>query len=284
MSDICVVHLVRKKNGIKPFRDFIESYLNNPAGVDHDLMILYKGFYRITDIAPYEKLLKDISHSYLRVADLGFDLRPYFIAAKKHDSKYFCFLNSFSVILDKGWLLKLYRYISQPGVGLVGASGSWGCIRPSQANKKASANKQLVRFLNVKWLGIYLGKYFDPFPNYHIRTNGFMIARDNMLKIRHGIILTKMQAWMLESGKNSITKQIEWMGLRPVVVGKDSKGYEKREWDVSNTFWRGSQDNLLIADNQTKKFETASTEWRRESELFAWGRLVNEPRDNIVNS
>lgn len=284
MSDICVVHLVRKKNGMEPFRRFLASYLDKPAGIGHDLLILYKGFYRKADIAPYEELLKDIPHFFLTVADFGFDLRPYFIVAKKHDSKYFCFLNSFSVILDKDWLLKFYRYISQPDVGLVGASGSWGCIRPGQANKNASLHKKVARFLTVKWPGKYLGKYFNSFPNFHIRTNGFMIARDNMLKIRHGMIFSKMHAWILESGKSGITKQVERMGLKPVVVGKDGKGYDKHEWDVSNTFWRGTQGNLLIADNQTKKFDAANTEWRREAELFAWGKLVSEPRSNIADS
>lgn len=284
MSDICVVHLVRKKNGMEPFRRFLASYLDNPAGIVHDLLILYKGFYRKADIAPYEELLKDIPHSFLTVADFGFDLRPYFVAAKKHDSKYFCFLNSFSVILDKDWLLKFYRHINQPGVGLVGANGSWGCIRPGQTNKNASLHKRAARFLTVKWLGKYLGKYFDPFPNFHIRTNGFMIARDDMLNIRHGMTLSKMQAWILESGKSGITKQVERMGLKPVVVGKDGKGYDKHEWDISNTFWRGTQGNLLIADNQTRKFDAASPEWRREAELFAWGKLVSESKGKAITN
>ncbi|MGB8517953.1 MAG: hypothetical protein WCD45_08695, partial [Gallionella sp.] len=132
VPNICVVHLVRKKNGILPFRNFLDSYLKNPAGVEHDLLILYKGFSRKGDIDPYEKLLKNVPHSCLMVADFGFDLRPYFVAAKKHNSEYFCFLNSFSVILDKDWLLKVYRHINQPGVGLAGATASWGSIRPGQ--------------------------------------------------------------------------------------------------------------------------------------------------------
>lgn len=281
MSDICVVHLVRKKNGMEPFRRFLASYLVNPAGIGHDLLILYKGFYRKADIAPYEELLKDIPHSFLTVADFGFDLRPYFVAAKKHDSKYFCFFNSFSIILDKDWLLKFYRHINQPGVGLVGATGSWGSIRPGQAERpELPWYKRLAR----KWLGSCFGIYFDAFRNYHLRTNSFMIARDNMLKIRHGMILTKMHAWILESGKNSITKQIERMGLKPVIVGKDGNGYDKHEWDVSNTFWRGTQGNLLISDNQTRKYDTATLEWKQKWERFAWGKLLNEPGSHITDS
>lgn len=280
VTNISVVHLVRKKNGIGPFCRFLASYLDNPAGIGHDLIILYKGFYRKADIAPYEELLGDIPHSFWFVADFGFDLRPYFLAAEKHNSKYFCFLNSFSVILDKDWLLKFYRHITQPGVGLVGATGSWGSISSGAQTRKYSIYERLVRFVLRKWRAIY----FDPFPNYHLRTNSFMIARETMLKIRRGVILTKMQAYRFESGKISITKQVEQMGLRPVVVGKNGKGYGKHEWDVSNTFWRGTQDNLLISDNQTRKYDTADLEWKRKWELFAWGRLANEPKSNVVNN
>lgn len=271
MSEVCVVHLVRKKNGMEPFLSFIESYLKNPAGMSHDLLILYKGFFRQCDIAAYEALLKDIPHSYLQVADFGFDLRPYFIAAERYDSRYFCFLNSFSIILDRDWLLKLYRHIVEPGVGIVGASGSWGCIRPGQVRNGAAWYRRWLRHFVLMCLGRYLGSRFDAFPNFHIRSNGFMIARANMLKIRHGMILSKMQAWMLESGKNGITKQIEQAGLKPIVVGKDGRAYGKYEWKMSNTFWRGEQENLLIADNQTRKFDSANSDWKRSSELFAWG-------------
>jgi hypothetical protein len=273
VSDICVVHLIRKKNEVEPFKHFLESYKENPAGIDHHLLILYKGFHRKTDIAPYEEMLKDVPHSFLMVADFGFDLRPYFIAAEKHNSKYFCFLNSFSVILHKDWLLKLFRHISEPGVGLVGATGSWGSIRPGQIEKPELAKyKNLLR----KWLGLCFGIYFDSFPNYHLRTNSFMIARQQMLRITHGAIFAKMHAWILESGKKSITKQIALMGLRSVVVGKNDKGYEKEEWNISKTFWRGTQDNLLISDNQTRKYDTASPECRRKLELFAWGEFATE--------
>jgi hypothetical protein len=67
------------------------------------------------------------------------------------------------------------------------------------------------------------------------------------------------------------------MGLKAIVVGKDGKGYDKHEWDISDTFWRGTQSNLLISDNQTRKFATADLDWRRELEIFAWGKLQNDP-------
>jgi len=270
---ICVVHLVRRKNGVEPFRSFLASYLGNSAGIDHELLILYKGFPREADIVSYEELLRDVPHSSLTITDFGFDLRSYFIAAEKCNSKYFCFLNSFSVILDKDWLLKLYQHISQPSVGIVGVTGSWGSIGHSQLIKtKAASYWHLLKRSLFKYpKKILVSKYFLAFPNYHIRTNGFIIMRDTMLKIRRGRLLTKIQGFFLESGKDSITKQVELMGLRPMVVGKDGKGYEKREWDISNTFWRREQENLLISDNQTRKYDKADSDWKKKWEFFAWG-------------
>ena len=284
MSEICVVHLVRKKNGINPFKDFLESYLEFPAGTDHELLILYKGFHSETDVTPYEELLKGVPHTFLIIPDFGFDLGSYFIAIDKYNSKYFCFLNSFSVILDENWLLKFYHHISQPDVGLVGATGSWGSLCPKHPNQKPYSKNmpylmKLVRPVVLPVARALFGMYFDYFPNYHIRTNGFMIARNIMLKIKRAVIFTKFQAFYLESGKNSITNQVRRMGLKPLVVGKNGRGYEKHEWDISNTFWRGSQENLLISDNQTRKYDSAIPDWKNKWEFFAWGNVVKESLD-----
>ena len=282
MPDICVVHLIRRKNGIEPFQSFLASYLGNSAGIDHELLIVYKGFFRKVDIVPYEELLREVPHSSLRIADFGFDLQSYFIAAEKCSSKYCCFLNSFSIILDKDWLLKLYQHISQPGVGLVGATGSWGSIgkTPIKLDKEGiSYLRQLARYLYKYFTKVIINRFFLKFPNYHIRTNSFMVMRDTMLKIRRGMLLTKMQAYILESGKYGITKQMELMGFRPIVVGKNGKGYEKHEWNISSTFWRGVQENLLISDNQTRKYDTETSDLKQQWEFFAWGSNVMRSLD-----
>ena len=281
MQSISVVHLVRKNNGIKPFSNFLESYLRNAAGVEHELLILYKGFSQEVDIVPYEELLGVVPHTFLMITDFGFDLRSYFIAAEKCNSKYYCFLNSFSIILDKDWLLKFYKHISRPGVGIVGATGSWGSLFPGRISSKKNTSlwKKLMRPLALVVLRPYFSMYFDHFPNYHIRTNNFMISRDILLKIHRGVILTKLHTYRLESGKCGITKQVEQMGFKPIVVGKDGKGYEKHEWDISNTFRRGEQKNLLISDNQTRKYDEEDLNWKQKWESFTWGNSENKSLD-----
>lgn len=282
MSDICVVHLVRKKNGIEPFRNFLDSYVNHPAGVGHKLLILFKGFSVKSDITPYENLLKNIPHTFLLLSDFGFDLRPYFVAAERSNCRYLCYLNSFSHIQDDNWLLKLYRQITTPGIGLVGATGSWGSICPGPLTTKKTLPlwKKLLRPLVWRAIRSYFRLYFEPFPNAHIRTNGFMVSRDTMLKMHRGLLFTKMHAYRLESGKNSITRQIERMGLEAIVVGKDGVGYSKSEWYASNTFWTQTQSNLLIADNQTRKYDAEDGGQRSRWECFAWGRTADNRHGN----
>ncbi len=103
-----------------------------------------------------------------------------------------------------------------------------------------------------------------------------MIERYIMLKIHRWAPLTKLQNFFLESGRYSFTKQIELMGLRSIVVGKNAKGYEKHEWDISNTFWRRAQENLLISDNQTRKYDKEDADKKKKREFFAWGSNAKE--------
>ena len=278
VADICVVHLVRKKNGIEPFRQFLMSYLIHRAGIEHDLLIIYKGFYRKTDTAPYERLLKDVPHSHMQVADFGFDLRAYFLAAEKCNYKYFCFLNSFSNILDHEWLLKLYRHITQPDVGMAGATGCWGSLIIGRVSTKKNNPlwKKIIRKLVWRIIRAYQSRYFDAFPNPYLRTNAFMMSRSNMLKIKKGIILTKLYTHRLESGKQGFTRQVIKMGLKPIVVGRNGIGYEAKDWQSANIFWHGNQVNLLISDNKTMTYNDNDLEFKSILETYAWGSAANK--------
>ena len=106
-----------------------------------------------------------------------------------------------------------------------------------------------------------------------------MISNVNMRNIRHGLIFAKMHAFRLESGNNSITNQIKKMGLNVIVVGKDGLGFDENEWHASNTFWTSKQSNLLIADNQTRRFEAADTQTQSFFKIFAWGGVFDQQQN-----
>lgn len=132
MSSLAVVYLARAAEGIEPVRRFIDSYNRYPAGVAHDLVIVWKGFpNRSTAGSPQERICEKVQHRSITVTDDGFDITAYKIAAETLPHDYVCFLNTFSQIEAGGWLGKLYSHASRPEIGICGATGSLESIRES---------------------------------------------------------------------------------------------------------------------------------------------------------
>jgi hypothetical protein len=119
---------------------------------------------------------------------------------------------------------------------------------------------------------------FDPFPNYHVRTNAFMIARDTLAALRLHALHDKKHAYLLESGRESITHQIRAMDLRTLIVDRDGGAYDHQQWHRSRSFWQGDQEGLLVADNQTRHYADGDIDRRRVLSAFAWGEKA-DPRD-----
>lgn len=296
MVEVGVVHLVRKKNGIAPFEKFLASYLEHPSGLPHDLVLIFKGFKSGRTTDAYDRLLAGVPHKRLYMSDYGLDLAPYFAAVQSFDYRYFCFLNSFSRILAVDWLAKLRRSIELEGVGLVGATGSYESFATNYLERKlmlsalgpvarlrwtvkraiSDSGPQLVALrLAIGLLGrVGLsdpGRYFPPFPNYHIRTNAFMALRETLTRVRVWKMVFKVSGYVFESGRNSLTNQILRLGLRPLVVARTGESFEKEQWHLSNTFRQSAQENLLVADNQTDAYAQADGEERIKLSRQAWG-------------
>jgi hypothetical protein len=112
---------------------------------------------------------------------------------------------------------------------------------------------------------------FPPFPAYHLRTNAFMAERATLAAIQIHGVREKKDAYLYESGRNSITRQVQRRGLRTLVVGCDGSFYDHEQWPLSRTFWQGDQERLLIADNQTRTYSNGGLDRRRVLSGFAWG-------------
>lgn len=136
--------------------------------------------------------------------------------------------------------------------------------RPSDLwNSLRNLPKRVTWTLQVLWL-------FPQFPNAHVRTNGFVLSRQIMDRLRWPRTVSKTGAYCLESGKRSLTAQVAKMGLAPMLVGKDGRGYSVEEWPTSGIFWQGDQENLLLKDNQTFEYELASADDRRRLYGLVW--------------
>jgi hypothetical protein len=231
---------------------FISSHQKYSPGLDHTLYIIFKGFQNNTDLSWALALFRDIEHVACHVDDDEFDIGAYRETGAKIAEQTVCFLNTTCEIICENWLAKLAVNLAQPGVGLVGATGSF---------------ESLHSYNSV----------FPKFPNPHLRTNAFMINRERFCSIAQDFDFEeKLNAFLFESGPRSLTRRLLDRGLKVLVVGRNGRGYPPLWWPHSGTFRQGAQPNVLVADNQTRKFDALIWREKREFSLRAWGIYLQE--------
>lgn len=309
---LCVVHLVRAGEPASSVRRFLRSYAGNPAGADHRLVLLYKGFEDETALAPYRGAAEEVPHEEVHVSDAGFDLTAYRAGAEALRAERYCFLNSHSEILAGRWLELLSGALDRPGVGVAGATGSWtshaslarlllrlpspyggligspadvtrvlaemeGSAPPTESAEAPGRRSPARRALDVlSGLPHALRSMasFPAFPNRHLRTNAFVIDHAVLAGLTGFALRTKFDAHKLESGRAGITRQLEAAGLRAVVVDGFGGVWEDERWPASETLYQGEQGGLIVADNQTRAYAEGDDERRLLLSRCAWGRLA----------
>jgi hypothetical protein len=300
-EELAVAHLVRESNGLAPFRSFLDSYRRHPAGVPHELVLIFKGFASTEEIDPYATLARDLMVRSVIVNDHSYDLGAYFDAAAQLPHARFCFLNSFSAVAADGWLELLSAALNQPGVGLAGASGSWASVasrvhwelwrRGAYAeifeDRQTFPECLLDTFADFdpnprrsarmhRWLTLArIMTGYARFPAHHVRTNAFVLSRETMARLHAPIPRDKIDAHLLECGRHSITRQVEAMGMQVLVAARDGSYCPPPEWAESRTFWQGDQENLLIADNQSENYRRAEPGVRLSLARWAWGAAAD---------
>lgn len=276
MPEIEVVHLVWAAAGIEPFRNFIRSYREHPAGVDHELVILFNGFCS-GGVDAHRASLEGVPHKELRLPFRARDIPAYFWAAEHSTSRYMCFINSYSTLLARDWLSVLHRHVAEPGVGAVGATGSWESFYTNYLRRFKALGRRFSPGDWARYMGrsVRLARYradFNPAPNPHLRSNAFMIERARWLGLERSALRTKRQTWVFESGKRGMTAQLLAAALQIQVVGRDGQAYATDRWHESRTFRLDGQENLLVADNRTRQYEEADDATRRFMTEIAWGK------------
>ena len=224
-----VVFLVRGRDvGFEPScARFIASYRAHPADHAHDLVVVCKGFADRDALARIEGRFAGLATAVHEVGDEAFDIGAYRDAARLLPHTRLALLNGYSEILSPGWLGKLAMNLDRPGIGIVGASGTYERLRSDRRS--------------------------SPCPNVHLRTNGLLVGRTLLLAcLGEREIRSKRDARLAESGPDGLTREVARRGLGALVVGADGRGYPPWLWPRSRTFRLGRQDNLLLADNQTR--------------------------------
>lgn len=122
------------------------------------------------------------------------------------------------------------------------------------------------------WIRTHLNRRaFAPFPKPHLRSNGFLISREMMNRVWPGFVATKRWAHLWESGRKGFTRCVQGLNMRVLFAGKDGRAYASNDWPRSGTFRQGNQENLLLADNQSRGYDEADAPTRRQLSVAAWG-------------
>ena len=162
-SSVAVVYLARHTDGLAAFKRFADSYRRHSAGMEHDLLIIYKGFKQQGDLEEARALFSEHAHEGIELEDIGFDIGSYLECSKRAKHDYLCFLNTHSEVVAPGWLALLHKHATSSGVGVVGAMGSYESLKQSW---------ELIQMF--RWLYYAKGlplddaaaKYYVKFPEY----------------------------------------------------------------------------------------------------------------------
>jgi hypothetical protein len=238
----------------RAFHRFADSYERHPSGIAHRLYIIFKGFGDPEQLHEGAQCFARLSYTPIHVADQGFGIRAYKLASRSMREEIICFLNTKSEILAPDWLLKLALQLRNPGVGLVGNTGSF---------------ESLTRFGYVD---------FPDFPNVHVRTNAFLMrARLFNAAARFRSLGTRLEGWKFESGWNSLSREVLRRGLKILVVDRDGKGYEPHQWPASGTFRSLANTNTLIADDDYRQFPQLEAPAKATLVGATWGGYLQSP-------
>lgn len=299
---VCLVHLVRAANGLAPLQSFLDSYRVHSAGLEHDLVLALKGFESQAAAEPSMALAEGLNAQAVYLPDEGLDIDSYAELVRRLDRERYCFMNSYSRVLAEDWLAKLDAALSQPDAGLVGASGSWASARSQALYAKGVPSAYRAAFPDRRWMNeqfrllrsergevahgrvaavreqlnmwratLQSARSFPPFPAAHLRTNAFIVSRRVFAQLHLRQARRKLDAYQLESGRDSITRQVQRLGLHAFIVDAQGTSFATENWDRSRTFWQHDQEGLLVADNQTDVYARGDLDRRTLLARYAWG-------------
>jgi len=271
--DLALVFLARQhEGGVAAVEAFLKHYSEYPPGCDHALYFAVKGWERGPAWETLIQLAEDFGAILVELPDDGFDWGAYFRIAAILQQPWVCFLNTHSRPVSPDWLRKLYLAAQAPGVGMVGATGSWES--PAQFSFSIARNLGVMQGTR-RFISSVLNRYkFPGFPNAHLRSNGFLIRRELFLEFSDEVNIPtdKKAAFFLESGRKGLSAFVRKKGLELIVVGSNGGCYSKESWADSATFRSGAQTNLLIEDNQTRTYINSVDQKKRGLAKLAWGK------------
>jgi len=262
-----VVYVFSKFDDISRFKNFINSYKDNPPGYPHKFLICFKLLDNVklnlcrsiaSDII-YEEFIDPVQEN-------DFEFKTMERAIQKYNEYIVLFLISHCCFEKKNWL-KIISEVFNDST-FMGFSGSNESIFTSLRFKKFwKIYSYLKQYFNLK-------KNFHKFPNPHIRGPSFVLKQIDFLEyVQNKKYLDKMDAVKTECGKDSMTNFFIRKGYNVYVINSSGEKYDLSNLEQSNTYCNTPVADVLISDRHHRKYQLLSNEERTKTKKKVWGNF-----------
>jgi len=267
------------------FARFVDSCKKHPAGHEHDLFIIKKGFQEHEDVwDTWIRQLDGIPFQIRAYPDRHFVFGYVRNLMEEFPDRYILICNATCEIRVDQWL-DLFMCHANPN-RILGAMGSYRSMIFPPPLTLRNFIRSSGKTRHAWWLSLwgnrrtFWSENFYPYPNPHLRTAVFMVPPRLLERWfywpRSESILSKNDEFLFESGKFSMTVQALLAGLEPLVVGVDGKAYPIVEWPHAETFQSGEQKNLVISDHQARTYDAYSFERKKRTAKGIWKSEIDQ--------
>ena len=268
MDKILVSYLFTKFDSNDAILKFLKNYSRYKSGVKHKLLICFKLLDK-QKIISLRSLLKNFNYiEFIDPSSLNdYDFGSYKRIAQKYPKYKIFFICGHSYPVVNNWLKKILKYYKKNS--LVGSNGSYESILSSLKIKKFyKFYKYIFNYVN------YFFK-FNSFPNPHIRTNAFLIkGKDFLIFTRNRIFNTKEDAWVAESGKNSLTNFFKNKNFNIFIINSDGAKFDISSFHKSETYCYKRSSKSLISDKHLRKYSLLKTKEKLIFQQKVWGKIL----------
>ena len=262
---ILVSYLFTRFDEEVALENFKKNYLKYKSGHNHDLLICFK----LLDNEKIQHIKKKLDNlDYILFVDYeiknDYDFGSYKRIAQKYYDRDIFFLNSHSYPICDNWLNKLIKF--KDDITLIGTSASCESLVDSLVLKR---RYKIISHLIKK---IIYKRFFKRFPNPHVRTSSFLINGKIFLDyMSNKKTNTKLDAWKLESGKESLTNYFKNKNYSIYIINNDGNKFEEKDWKLSETYNYFNQSKSIISDKHTRKYESLDDKEKFTSRMNVWG-------------
>tara|TARA_Y100000992_G_scaffold284041_1_gene233853 strand:+ start:968 stop:1786 length:819 start_codon:yes stop_codon:yes gene_type:complete len=264
---ILVCYLITKFDDKNNLSTFLKNYNKFDSGHSHELLICFK-LLSNEQIKIFKEILKEVN--YIEFVDEykknDFDLGSYKRVSIAYSSRYIFFLNGYSYPICDNWLGKIIKNYKIKSI--LATSGSYESlltsIKPKKIYKIISYLFRLIKYKNL----------FNPFPNPHIRTTGFLIKGVDYINfMQDKIIETKEDVWKIESGKYSLTNYFKNLDYNIYIINSDGQKFLEKDWKISKTYNYSDQNKSIISDRHIRKYHNSNSDEKLKFQKNTWGSI-----------